>query len=93
VFCQINYVPDPTSNVLFVQASISTTSNTRDTAPGNLTTFGMAAAGEVGAPAYSVQAFRRLKLAAPTTVYAVGFEGHSVSTMTMFGNIWARRAR
>ena len=93
VDASIYFLSAGTTNVTRYIASISGTTNTLDTAPGKLSdnSFPAFVPGAVGQS--GIVAPYRISLAATTTIFLVGFSTFTVSTMTMYGLIRARRAR
>ncbi|SRR6266404_1684510 len=95
VSCQMYFSPAASTNITFLINSISTTSATLDTAPGNYNEHMYATAGAVtGVGTIGINTGpRRLSLSGTTTVFAVADAGFTVSTMAVFGIIRARRIR
>lgn len=90
----IHYIPGATTSILTVQSSIASTSSTFDTTPERQYKFWQAAAvpgnnTQLSAPIIP----SRFSFSASTTVFLVGQTVFTVSTMTVFGMIRARRVR
>lgn len=88
-------IPANTTNVVTVQASSSTTSNTRDTSPGRLTSVfygpsGFAFTGGVSVTSDTTDS--RFNANSTQTFFAVGLETFTVAGSSAYGTIRARRA-
>jgi len=92
VYGNILFIPAATTNLTLLQGSTGTVSVTHDAisqfifpAPSGMVT-GATASG------FAVPA-QRLSIASSTTVYLVATAKFTVSTMAVYGRVWARRAR
>lgn len=90
----VNFNSGLTTNIIKTQGSLSLTTNTVDATPGRDTTMlynGLATgvADHVSQPIPNY----RLSLASTTTVFLVGFANFTISTLTGYGIIRARRVR
>lgn len=95
VYGVIYFVPAATTNVVMLFSSIAVTTNTLDTTSGafDATSYGTGQVpGTTPNPAAHVGPIR-LSLSATTTYYLVANAQFSVSTLTAYGYIKARRVR
>ncbi|NBW07965.1 MAG: hypothetical protein EBR82_08055 [Caulobacteraceae bacterium] len=94
VYGVVNYLCGATTNVTQLYASISQTTATVDTTPGafNNQSFPGSVLGNGGVPTVVPPVIRK-SLASTTTMFLVGFGTFTVSTLSVYGMIWARRAR
>lgn len=90
----IIYIPAGTTSVTNLSASVSQSNNTLDqTDPESFVQLNFAAM-VPGNNNYSVSTnSHRISLSGTTTVYLVAYALFSISTMTAWGKIWARRRR
>jgi hypothetical protein len=86
---------EATTNIAYIAASISTTSATHDQTPGRamILAYGSGTVPGHAASQQFVLPTTRLSLSAPTVVYAVSQVSFTVSALTVYGSVWARRAR
>jgi hypothetical protein len=86
------FAPAGATNVTQLLGSISTTSATEDFTPGRFNLYTQAAAVPGGVVSVAIPPIR-VSLAATTTIYAIVRGTFTVSTMTSYGIISARRVR
>lgn len=91
----VYYAPAATTNVTLTNSSTSTTSATNSVTAGQFTVIPFGSSGIVttGANITGVMPPFRISLSSTTTVYLVAFAGFTVSTLTAYGHIHARRMR
>lgn len=87
------FAPAATTSVTELSASISQTNNTLDVTLGRFIDHGSAATVYSGQGNSAAVPSARISLSGTTTVYLVGYAAFSVSTMTAYGVIHARRMR
>ena len=88
----IYFVPAATTSVTVLNASISSANNTQDSTPGRFGQWGSTPQVPANTIGVSTGPFR-LTLASPATYYMVANQLFTVSTMTAFGYISAKRVR
>lgn len=95
VSCQMYFLPASTTSVVSGINSISTTSATGDYTPGNFGEQAYSSSGTVlSGLNFNVNAGpRRISISSTTTVYAVALASFTISTMSVYGIIRARRIR
>jgi hypothetical protein len=93
VSASVSHTPAPTTSVTQIRSSISLTSATMDSTVGRA--FGIISAANVPATSlYSISSTTlRFSLASTTTIYLVTNDVFTVSTMTAYGILSARRVR
>lgn len=89
----VYFIPAATTSVTRLTASSSLTTNTTDTTPGRLNQMPMAAVVSGGPALTALLPIGRFSLSATTTVFLVADQAFTVSTLTGFGIIRARRVR
>lgn len=89
----VSFSPAGTTSVTVARGSISTTSATIDSSPGRIAGHASAAQVPAGNGSHYPMPTTRLSLSATTTVYLVATSTFTVSTMSAFGIISARRVR
>jgi len=93
VACSVSFLPAASTSITQLAASISLTTNTNDFTVGRGSTISTAAQ----VPGVSTTALPtmpvRMSFAGTTSVFCVGFGAFTVSTMTAYGFIKARRVR
>lgn len=97
VWGQFAFLNGATTNVIFYDGTINTTSATfaNFTDPMFVTQFSFGSGGIVpGAQAYTIPPLMvRYSLASTTTIYLIGYAAFTVSTCKAYGSIQARRVR
>jgi hypothetical protein len=88
----ISFIPTSTTLMSLYEGSMSTTTATRDTAPGKFVQEGKSAAVNP-APNPTMHMCDRFLLSGTTTVFMVAFANFTVSTLSAYGKIQARRRR
>ena len=93
VSASIGFLPAATTSITNKKASVSLVSNTRDSTNGRF--WGHASAASVDTAIQSIYTSKvlRFSLSSTTTLYLVAEAVFSVSTMTGFGSLSARRVR
>lgn len=90
---EIIFFPAATTSITEFGACIHTIDNTFTLVVGNFTDYSQAAAVQGNSFRSVSTPTRRVSINAPTTYYLVAFSVFSISTMTAFGIIRARRVR
>lgn len=92
----VSFITATTTNVVNLQTSLSLTTNTFDTTPGRASLFTFSAAGFVptaGTTCTSIVQPYRFSLSTTTTIFIVAICNFTISTLSAYGIIRARRAR
>lgn len=91
----VYYSPAATTNVTITNSSTSVTSAVNDTAPGkfHINAYGSSGLVTGGGAITAILPPMRVSTSAAANYYLVGFAGFTVSTLTAYGEIHARRMR
>lgn len=87
------FAPAATTSITQLLGSISTTSATLNQTPGNFGQYQVPAQVPGTSANVCIQCSNRYSLSTTTTLFAVAFAAFTVSTMTVFGGLRARRIR
>lgn len=87
----IYYLPGASTVTQYVEASLNTTSATRNLTEGEFGSMFMGSVSGNTGRMTVLTPVRQINVSSTTTVYLVGYENHTISTMVAGGKIFARR--